>query len=133
MPDEVGNTRFRYVAAEDLRNADVDFDGLDVRSPEGERLGEVDGFIVDPVSGHACYVVVESGGWFKGGQYLVAIDHAHLSRNPDDPETNILKLNLDKKTLGTFPKFDRYEFGRLSAKQLSEFESKIGWLRSRWT
>ena len=39
--------RLRYLDADDVDDSVVDFDGLDVRGRDGEKLGDVNGFIVD--------------------------------------------------------------------------------------
>ena len=44
-------SRLRYLDADDLDDSDVDFDGLDVRGSDNAKLGDVDGFLVDPASG----------------------------------------------------------------------------------
>src|SRR2546430_1384211 len=68
----------RYVDASDLDDTTVKFDSLPVQSPAGEKLGGVDGFIIDVTSGRPFYVVVDSGGWFKSKHYLLPIGHAML-------------------------------------------------------
>ncbi len=123
MADQVQNSRFRYVDADDLASESIDFADLDVRNDRGEKIGEVNGFIVDAMSERPYYVVVESGGWFFGGRYLVPIGHASLV--PQDDEA-VMKVNLDKDTIRRYPKFDKDEFARLSNDQLREFEARIG-------
>ncbi len=123
--DEVRNSRFRYVDADDLEHASVDFSDLDVRNPAGEKLGGVDGFIVDAVSDRPYYVVVNSGGWFSGGKYLVPINHARLEHDTGEDE-DVLRVNLDKDTIRKYPTFDKDEFARLSDDPLHEFERRIG-------
>ena len=55
---------------------------MDVESPSGEHLGDVDGFIVDSESGRPYYVVVDAGGWFKSKHFLLPIGHARSMRTP---------------------------------------------------
>ncbi len=123
MADQVQNSRFRYVDADDLGNENIDFSDLDVRNARGEKVGEVEGFIVDATSERPYYVVVESGGWFTGGRYLLPINHASLVRQDDEA---VMRVNLDKDTIRKYPKFDKDEFARLSDDQLREFETRIG-------
>ena len=52
----------RYVDAGDL-DGSFKFDGLDVDSYTDEKLGTVDGFIIDVNSARPYYVVVDAGGW----------------------------------------------------------------------
>lgn len=125
MANELRNSRFRYVDAADLAETNVDFDDLDVRNAAGDKLGEVDGFVVDAVSERPYYVVVNSGGWFFGGKYLVPVNHARLERDAKDND-DVLRVNLDKETIKEYPTFDKDEFARLSEDQLREFEGRIG-------
>ena len=52
----------RYVDASDIDDNTIEFDGMNVKSPSGDKLGDVDGFIVDSESGRPYYVVVDAGG-----------------------------------------------------------------------
>ena len=51
----------RYVDASDLDNSEFHFDGMEVKGLDHEKLGKVDGFIIDKSSGHPYYVAVECG------------------------------------------------------------------------
>ena len=57
-------SRLRYLDAQDVDDSYVDFDGLDVRGRDNEKLGDTEGFILNADSGRVLYVVVDSGGWF---------------------------------------------------------------------
>lgn len=125
MADELRNSRFRYVDSDDVENATVDFGDLAVRNAADDKLGDVKGFIVDAVSGRPYYVVVSSGGWFSGGQYLVPINHSRLEHDARQNE-DVLRVNLDKDTIKKYPKFDKDEFARLPDDELNRFEQRIG-------
>ncbi len=122
MADEIRNSRFRYVDADDLQNTTIDFDDLDVRNAADDKLGDVDGFIVDAASGRPYYVVVNSGGWFSGGKYLVPINRGRIEHDQRHDE-DVLRVNLDKDAIRNYPKFDRDEFARLSDDRLRDFET----------
>ena len=48
MMDETGHDpRLRYVDVGDLDESAIEFGGLDVINQTGEKIGEVDGFVVD--------------------------------------------------------------------------------------
>ena len=66
-------SRLRYLDADDLDDSVVDFGGLDVRGTDNAKLGDVDGFLVDPASGRVLYTVVASGGWFTSRRFLLPI------------------------------------------------------------
>jgi hypothetical protein len=106
----------RYVAAGDLSETDVTFAGLPVENAEGEKLGKIDGFIVDANTARPYYVVVDSGGWFKSKRYLVPIGHAAL-----DPGRKVLLADLSRERIKRFPGFDKDEFETLSEQELQQF------------
>ena len=92
----------RYVAADDLDDDALDFDGLEVDGVSGEKLGEVDGFVIDVNSGRPYYVVVDAGGWFRSKEFLLPIGHARLDR-----EREVLVADLTRDRVDKFPGFDK--------------------------
>jgi len=114
MKERHGTSRLRYVAASDLSGDQVDFDGLDVRNTAGEKLGDVEGFVVDRDSNRPYYLVVDSGGWFSSRHYLVPIGHARY-----DPDNESLRIDFDRDTIRRFPeaRIDRFD-------QLTEDEAR---------
>jgi len=113
-------TRLRYVDAGDLDDSTVDFDGLDVRNTAGEKLGDVDGFILDVENGRPYYVVVDSGGWFKSKLYLIPIGHARLAADDD-----ALIADLTRERIERFPGFDRDEFETLSDDEIDRMDDQL--------
>jgi PRC-barrel domain len=107
----------RYVGAADLGESDVDFDGMNVHSAAGEKLGKVDGFIVDADSGRPYYVVVDSGGWFRSKHYLIPVGHASV-----DPERQQLVADLGRDRIERFPGFDKDQFEKLSAEEIEQLD-----------
>jgi len=106
----------RYVAADDLDDPSLDFDGLDVESAAGDKLGDVDGFIIDVNSGRPYYVVVDAGGWFRSRDYLLPIGHARLDR-----QREVLVADLTRDRIEKFPGFDKDQFEKLSDSELDRF------------
>jgi PRC-barrel domain len=94
----------RYLNAGDL-NDDVEFDGMLVESPTGEKLGTVDGFIIDSESARPYYVVIDAGGWFKSKHFLLPIGHARVNADAAD---------LSRTQIDRFPGFDKDEFKKMS-------------------
>ena len=41
-------SRLQYLDADDVDDSTIDFSGLEVRGPDDSKLGDIDGFIVDP-------------------------------------------------------------------------------------
>jgi hypothetical protein len=103
----------RLVDAGDLDDSPVDFDNLKVRNAAGDKLGTVDGFVVDRDSGRPYYVVVDAGGWFKSKHFLLPIGHARL-----DDDRDALVTDLDKERVNRFPGFSKGEFDKLSEDEL---------------
>ncbi len=99
----------RYVDADDLDDKTFDFGSAEVIDPAGEKLGDVDGFIVDVSSGRPFHVVVEAGHWFKHKHFLIPIGHIGL-----DTDAKRLVADVPKNRVERFPGFHRGEFEKLS-------------------
>jgi PRC-barrel domain protein len=110
----------RYVAADDLDEGPLDFDGLEVDGIDGKKLGKVDGFIVDISSGRPYYIVVDGGGWFRSKFFLLPVGHAQL-----DEERKILVSDLTRDRVENFPGFDKAEFDRLSEDEITRLAARI--------
>ena len=113
-------SRLRYLAADDVDDSVVDFDGLDVRGNDGEKLGDVNGFIVDLASGRVLYVVVDSGGWFRSRRFLAPIGHAVI-----DQGRRALTLDVSKDRLKHYPEFEEARFGGFTDADLRAFEARM--------
>jgi hypothetical protein len=85
-----------------------------------EDLGSVRGFIVDASSGRLHYVVIDSGGWFSGGSYLIPPAYTRV-----DAEQEVLWADLTRDVLRRFPEFDPGKFPELSEDQLWAIEQRI--------
>ena len=109
--------RLRYLDAEDIDAAVVDYDGLKVVGRDGHRLGNVDGFIIDAEARRVNYVVVDSGGWFTSRRLLLPIGHATLG---DDRKS--LQVDVSRDALRRFPEFDEDAFRAFSDDELRAFE-----------
>jgi hypothetical protein len=113
-------SRLRYLDADDLDDSVVDFDGLDVRGTDGSKLGDVDGFLVDPASGRVLYTVVDSGGWFSSRRFLVPIGHATV-----DSGARALRVDVSRDSLGGYPEFDEERFSTLSDADFKTYEHRM--------
>jgi hypothetical protein len=113
-------SRLRYLDASEVDNAVVDYDGLAVRGPGSDKLGEVDGFIVDAQAGRLYYVVVDSGGWFRSRRFLLPVGHAAL-----DADRTALHVDVAKDTLTKYPEFDADRFRQFSDEDLRIFETRM--------
>ncbi len=106
----------RYLDAGDLDEDRIDFDGMNVESPTGEHLGDIDGFIVDSADGRPYYVVVDSGGWFKSKDFLLPAGYARL-----DLDRQVLVASIDRIRIDRFPGFDTHEFEKFSREDLDRY------------
>jgi hypothetical protein len=114
------STRLRFVDARDVADDRVDFAGLDVRAADGDKLGDVDGFVIDPELRRAHYIVVDSGGWFRSRRYLVPIGHARLEAGG-----NALRLDMARDVVGRYPAFEPDRFSRMNDEELRSFETQV--------
>jgi hypothetical protein len=110
----------RYVDADNLDDKTFDFDAAEVVDPAGEKLGNVDGFIIDVNTGRPYHVVVEAGHWFKHKYFLIPIGHAAL-----DARARRLVADVPKARVERFPGFSRGEFEKLSDRELDQMAQSI--------
>jgi hypothetical protein len=115
------SSRLRYVDADEVGSEIIEFDDLKVRTPDGDKLGEVDGFIVDSDARRAYYVVVDSGGWFSSRKFLVPIGHARV-----DEDGDALVVDVARDTISRYPEFDRDSFERLGDEELRNYQRRYG-------
>jgi len=111
----------RYIAADKIEDRTLDLDGMKVRNNADEKLGAVDGLIVDGDSGRTYYIVVDAPGWFSSKQWLLPIGQAHL-----DADRDALVANLSKDQVSRFPGFDKDEFEMLSENDIKRINDDIG-------
>jgi hypothetical protein len=114
------NSRLRYLDADDIDDSAIDFDGLDVRGPDGDKLGDLDGFVLDSTSGRVYYAVVDSGGWFTSRRFLLPIGHAQLDR-----ERRALNVDVTKDAVRRYPEFDANRFREFSDDEMRAFEQRM--------
>jgi len=115
---------FKFVDAKDLDDSAKKFSGVPVEGADGAKLGEVEGFIMDVEQGRPRHVVV-SAGWFIHKHFLLPI--GHVSLNSDGSK---LVADITKDRVERFPGFDKSEFERLSADDLTQLDAR---LTDAWT
>jgi hypothetical protein len=111
--------RMRYLDAADVDTAgmDVALDGLQVQGPDGQKIGNVDGFIMDPDGRRVIYVVVDAGGWFTSRRLLLPIGHAALGA-----DRRVLETDITRDALRRLPEFDGERFRAFTDEELRAFE-----------
>jgi len=110
---------FRYVDAKDLDESATRFDGVDVEGSDGEKLGEVEGFIIDVAECRPRHVAV-SAGWFFHKHFLLPIGHVALHEDGTK-----LRADLTKERVNRFPGFDKNEFQQLSEAELEQLDRTL--------
>ena len=109
----------KYVAAKGFDASGLTFDSVDVSGADGEKLGDVEGFIMDVPNGRPRHLVV-SAGWFIHKHFLLPIGHVNLK-----PGTTNLVTDVTKERVNNFPGFDKDEFEKLGADELIQLDAKM--------
>src|SRR5262245_4013342 len=94
---------------------------MQARNASRQKLGIIDGLIVDADSGRTYYMVVDAPGWFSSKQFLLPIGQTHL-----DDDRDALVVNLSKDQVKRFPGFDKDEFETLSDVDIKRINDDIG-------
>jgi len=110
---------FKYVDAKDLDESGTQFDGVDVEGSDGEKLGEVEGFIIDVTQRRPRHVAV-SAGWFFHKHFLLPIGHVTLHEG----ETK-LRADLTRERVNRFPGFDKDRFEQLTDEELEQLDRTL--------
>src|SRR5262245_4260288 len=80
-----------YLAAQDVEIPAGTLAGIDLCTLDDERLGTLDGVLIDPTERRVRYFVVTSQGWLGSKRYLLSADEpAHLEQ-----DEKILRLERD--------------------------------------
>ena len=114
------SSRLRFVDAGKLQDGDVELDHLPVYGWGREKLGHLDGFILDVGRGAVQYAVVHGGGWFDSKRFLLPI--GHIDRF--DTENKELMTDVSQEAIRLFPDFDKDRFLAMSDEDLQEFERR---------
>ncbi len=110
----------RYIDASNLDNSQLKFDGMEVQGLDSEKLGKVDGFIIDKSSARPYYVVVNAGGWFKSKYFLLPVGHVGM-----EPSERKLVADITRDRIDRYPGFDRGEFEKLSEDELKMMDDQM--------
>jgi hypothetical protein len=111
----------KYLPIEELDRSKMTFDNFTVKDQAGEKLGKLEGFVIDVDSGRPYYVVVNAGGWFRSKHFLMPIGHVAL-----DDESRALIADVPKERIKRFPGFDLDVFPELTQADLDRMAQEIG-------
>jgi hypothetical protein len=121
MDQTTNASRLRYLDADDVDNSTVDFDDLDVYGNDGDKLGDLDGFLVEHGAGTVRYLVVDSGGWFTSRRFLIPAEHVTIDR-----DARAMRVNASRSSLRAHPEFDEDRFGRFSDDEYHAYQRRLG-------
>lgn len=109
----------KFVSAKDLGDSGPTLAGLPVNAVDGQKLGEVEGFIIDIAEARPRHVVV-AAGWFIHKHFLLPIGHAALNA-----DGTAVVVDITKDRVKQFPGFNKSEFERLSGADLERLDQVI--------
>jgi hypothetical protein len=99
----------RYISADELDTGRRPFKGFTVEDPSAEKLGTLEGFVLDVTTARPYYAVVDGGSWFRSKHFLLPIGHVAL-----DSESRRLVADVGKERVKRFPGFELDTFKKLS-------------------
>jgi hypothetical protein len=98
-------TQLCYIDASRVYGPTGDLGQLDVRGRANERLGTIDGVLIDPEDRRLCFYVLDVPGWRAHRCLLPADAAARVDR-----EENTLRLELEREDLKDCEEFDMSSF-----------------------
>jgi hypothetical protein len=110
----------KYVDANDLSDSGLKLNGLEVDGVDGEKLGKVEGFIIDSTAGRPYHIVVGAGHWFTHKHLLLPVGHAML--NGDGTR---LIADLTQERVKRFPGFDKSKFEKLTDEDFTRMDEAM--------
>lgn len=73
-PQLPATSELSYLDASKVTSPAGVLSGLEVLSAQGQRLGSIEGIVIDAAARRVRYLSVRSSGWFGGRRYLVPAD-----------------------------------------------------------
>jgi sporulation protein YlmC with PRC-barrel domain len=81
--------------------------GVNVESPSGEKLGEIEDVVIDLDSGKVAYAAVGVGGVLGLGEKLFAVPFGEFKLSHDKSNNLVLALDISKDRLEKAPGFNK--------------------------
>jgi len=110
----------RFVDGKDLSGEGLKLNGLEVDGSDGQKLGSVEGFILDVATGRPYHVVVGAGHWFSHKHFLLPIGHAMLSS-----DRTKLVADLTQERVKRFPGFADSVFEQLTEEDIKRMDQQM--------
>src|SRR5215208_1375305 len=92
------------LSREDI-DSELDLEGYDCIDANGEKLGDVDGVIVEAEMMRPRYVVVDAGGWLSTRRFVVPAGDIRAI-DDDEHEVRFRALTKDLLESGRYPRYD---------------------------
>lgn len=86
--------------------------GVEVRNPQGAKLGKVEAIMLDKIQGTVAYVVLSYGGFLGMGDKLFAMPWSIFSYNTMN---DCFTINLSEEKLKQSPGFDKDDWPDMSS------------------
>jgi hypothetical protein len=113
---EHADSALRYLEASRVEGLSGDLDHVELRGPDDETLGSLDGVLIDPVQRRLRFFVVEPAGRGRPCQRLLPTDcQARV-----DEDGRALRIPLDAEALARCPEFTRSSVPSYSDQDLIE-------------
>jgi hypothetical protein len=111
----------KFLPVDELDRSKRTFDNFTVKDQAGEKLGKLEGFIIDVNRARPYYVVVNAAGWFRSKHLLIPIGHVAL-----DDEQRALIADVPKERVKRFPGLNLDVFPELTQADLDRIAEEIG-------
>ena len=108
-------SRLRYLNASQVESPVGELRDMVFRSPTDEKVGKLDGIIIDPLERRVCYYVVQSGNWLRRSRYLLPAVPA-----PIEPARKAVRVDLEPDALQQCARFSKAAFRPFSDDDLIE-------------
>lgn len=96
----------------------------------GEKLGKIEDFVLDPGSGHIDYAVLSFGGFLGVGDKLFAVPIEAMKMSPEERR---FILDVDKERLKQAPGFDKDNWPQASDRAFGTKVYKYYGYTPRWS
>jgi sporulation protein YlmC with PRC-barrel domain len=100
MPNDAqisGTSQLSFLDASNVTSPAGVLSDLDVLSAEGERLGSIEGVVIDAAARRVRYLCIRSSGWFGRRRYVVQADQ--LGQIEGERKALRLRVNLQDEAV----------------------------------
>ena len=112
MTAQLDRTRLRYLSADHVEGPRSTFERFEVRNVDDEKIGRLDGVLVDPPARRMRYLVVDVGT-FRHRLHLVPLEATRV-----DHDAHALRVDMERDDMASAPPFDPHTVVRFSDEDL---------------